>query len=145
MSLDPARPAGARQPDTVELLAQTAFTVMAVLTRLAADHDMSLTQLRVLGILRDRAPRLVELADFLGLEKSTMSGLVTRSERRGLVVRTPDPADARATVVTMTDAGHALSGRVLDELHASLDPMIAGLDREERAALGLLLARLAWS
>jgi hypothetical protein len=35
-----------------DALAQMSFTLMAVLTEVAAEHDLSLTQLRVLGILR---------------------------------------------------------------------------------------------
>ncbi len=48
-----------------DALAQSAFVVMGALTRIAAEHDLSLTQLRVFGILRDREPRMSELADFL--------------------------------------------------------------------------------
>ena len=68
----------------VDALAQAAFMTMAVLTKVAADNDLSLTQLRVLAILRDRRLRMTALADYLGLEKSTMTGLVNRAEKRGL-------------------------------------------------------------
>ncbi|MGY1962144.1 MarR family transcriptional regulator [Nocardia gipuzkoensis] len=64
---------------------------MAVLTRIGSEHDLSLTQLRLLGLLRDRRPRMTDLAAFLGLDKSTMSGLVERAERRGLVARGKSP------------------------------------------------------
>ena len=37
----------------IDALAQTAFTVMAVLNKVGAENDLSLTQLRVLGILRE--------------------------------------------------------------------------------------------
>jgi DNA-binding MarR family transcriptional regulator len=57
-----------------DALAQMSFTLMAVLTEVAAEHDLSLTQLRVLGILRDREPTMAELATFTGLERSTISG-----------------------------------------------------------------------
>ncbi len=50
-----------------DALAQAAFTTMAILNKLAAENDLSLTQLRVAGILRDRRLRMVELADYLGL------------------------------------------------------------------------------
>src|ERR1700727_693151 len=36
-----------------DALAQMSFTLMAVLTEVAAEHDLSLTQLRVLSILRE--------------------------------------------------------------------------------------------
>jgi hypothetical protein len=57
-----------------DALAQMSFTLMAVLTEVAAEHDLSLTQLRVLGILRDREPTMADLATFTGLERSTVSG-----------------------------------------------------------------------
>ena len=112
-----------RDEDRLDALVQTAFTVTAVLTRIGARHDLSLTQLRVLGILRDRTPRMAALADFLGLERSTMSGLINRAEQRGLVERGPDPEDARASVVRMTEDGQALAERVRTEVHDALRPL----------------------
>ena len=79
------------QDGLVDALVQAAFTVMAVLNKVGADNDLSLTQLRVLAILRDRRPRITVLADYLGLEKSTMTGLVDRAEKRGLLERAPNP------------------------------------------------------
>lgn len=45
-------------------MAQVSFTLMAVLTEVAAEYDLSLTQLRVLGILRDREPAMADLVTF---------------------------------------------------------------------------------
>src|ERR1700690_243453 len=84
-------------------LAQMSFTLMAVLTEVAALHDLSLTQLRVLGILRDREPTMADLATFTGLERSTISGLIDRATQRGLVVKTADPHDGRSVRVTLTE------------------------------------------
>ena len=75
-----------------DALAQMSFTLMAVLTEVAAEHDLSLTQLRVLGILRDREPTMADLATFTGLERSTISGLIDRAAQRGLVVKNRRPA-----------------------------------------------------
>ena len=71
----------------MDSLVQTSFTVVALLSRVAAEHDLSLTQLRVLAILRDRTPTMTELATHLGLERSSVSGLVDRGVRRGIVRR----------------------------------------------------------
>ena len=60
-------------------LVQVSFTVIALLSRVAAEHDLSLTQLRVLAILRDREPTMAELATHLGLERSSVSGLIDRA------------------------------------------------------------------
>lgn len=128
--------------DPVDVLAHAAFVVMAVLTRVAAQHDMSLTQLRVFGILRDHRPRMAELAEFLGLERSTMSGLIGRAEQRGIVRRVPNPDDARATDVVMTPAGHALAAVVQAQIRGELEPLIARLDPDERDALAGLLSHV---
>ena len=126
----------------VDALAQSAFVVMGALTRIAAEHDVSLTQMRVLGILRDRRPRMAELADFLGLEKSTMSGLVDRAEQRGLVARGKNADDGRAVDVYMTPAGLELAEQVHAEVRAALAPLTDRIDATERRALAGLLERM---
>ncbi len=138
-----APPKSTDSADPAELLAQVALTVTTVLTRLAAVHDMSLTQLRVLGILRDRTPRMTELADHLGLEKSTISGLIVRAERRGLVTRVPDADDARVTTVAMTEAGHVLAARIVEQVHHELRPLVDRLPAEEWRAILPALIHLA--
>src|SRR5687768_4655520 len=96
----------------VDALVRTTFQVAGVLTRIGAERDLSLTQLRVLGFLRDRRPRMTELAGFLGLDKSTLSGLIDRAERRGLVARGKNPQDRRVVDVFLTPAGLELAEQV---------------------------------
>ena len=90
----------------IDALLQTSFTTMAVLSKLAAENDLSLTQLRMLGILRDRRLKMSDLADFLGLDRSTISGLVDRTEKRGLLERRPHPLDGRSVEVALSAEGH---------------------------------------
>ena len=54
------------------------------------------------------------LADRMGVEAMTLSAFLDRLEARGLVSRTPDPADRRAKLVHLTGA----ADRVLDEVRA---------------------------
>ena len=62
----PTQPAmSADDQALIDALARTSFVVMAVLNRIGAEHDLSLTQLRVLAILRDRRGRMSDLADYL--------------------------------------------------------------------------------
>ncbi|SDZ10107.1 MarR family winged helix-turn-helix transcriptional regulator [Herbiconiux ginsengi] len=125
----------------IDGLAHSAFLTMGALTRIAADHDLSLTQLRVLAILRDRRLRMTDLADYLGLEKSTLSGLVSRAEARGLVGRAPDPSDKRAVEVFLTDDGLHLGARVTAEMTDQLAPLVSALRPAERRSLHELLAK----
>jgi DNA-binding MarR family transcriptional regulator len=119
----------------IDALAQVAYTVMAVLNRVGAEHDLSLTQLRVMGILRDRRLRITSLADYLGLEKSTMTGLVDRAEKRGLLARAPSATDGRAVEVFITPAGEALVGPVYGRVVELLTPMIEAIRPAERRQL----------
>ncbi|AEN08090.1 MULTISPECIES: MarR family transcriptional regulator [unclassified Streptomyces] len=123
----------------IDGLVRSAFQIMGVLTRIGAEHDLSLTQLRVLGILRDRRPRMSDLAAFLGLDKSTLSGLIDRAERRGLLARAANPDDKRVVDVLITDAGRELTGRLYEEVKDALAPATGRLDAAQRRQLTQLL------
>ena len=126
----------------VDTLVTASFVVMAVISRIGAAHDLSLSMVRMLGILRDRRPRMTELADYLGLEKQTMSGLVARAEKRGLVARVPNEDDARATDVVLTDEGARLLRQLRAEGRAALGPLVENLDASEQQLARDLLQRL---
>ena len=73
-------PKRAYQLSAADGLAQLSFLIQGALQRLAADYDVSMVQMRLLGILRDREPTMKELAALLGLDKSSTTGLVDRAE-----------------------------------------------------------------
>jgi DNA-binding MarR family transcriptional regulator len=141
----PQPPVPARQPDPdglVDALVQSAFVTMAVLTKVGADNDLSLTQLRVLAILRDRRLRMTALADYLGLEKSTMSGLVDRAEKRGLLARAPHAIDGRAVDVFLSPSGAELAERLYADIAHSLSASTDELSPTEQHRLQTLLVRM---
>ncbi|MGW4021296.1 MarR family winged helix-turn-helix transcriptional regulator [Streptomyces sp. NPDC005009] len=123
----------------VDALVRSTFQVVGVLTRIGAERDLSLTQLRVLGILRDRRPRMTELAAFLGLDKSTLSGLIDRAERRGLVARGKNPQDRRVVDVFLTPVGLEVAEQVYGEVRRALAPATERLDPQDRDRLVRLL------
>jgi DNA-binding MarR family transcriptional regulator len=129
----------------VDALVRNTFQVAGVLTRIGAERNLSLTQLRVLGILRDRRPRMTELAAFLGLDKSTLSGLIDRAERRGLVARGKNPQDRRVVDVFLTQAGLELAEQVYDEVRRALAPAADRIDPQERDQLVQLLHAVMYS
>ncbi len=123
-------------------LALTSFTVIALLSRTAAEHDMSLTQLRMMAILRDRTPTMAELASFLGLERSSVSGLIDRVARRGLVQRTTSRSDGRAVQVSLTADGHRLAAQVAAEVAGLIAPLTGALTPAEQKRLTGLLGKM---
>ncbi|MGD9961123.1 MarR family winged helix-turn-helix transcriptional regulator [Nocardioides sp.] len=69
--------------------------------------------IRVISLLDEHGPLGVgELARIDRCSQPTMSGAVNSLVQRGWVAKTPDPDDARATRVTMTEAGRTELSRV---------------------------------
>ena len=99
-------------------------------------RDMSRSAASALGNLRDLGPaRITELANLEGVTQPTMTTLVTRLERDGLVTRSPDPDDARAVRVGITDKGRESLTRMRNARAAVLDAALAELEPREREAL----------
>jgi MarR family transcriptional regulator, lower aerobic nicotinate degradation pathway regulator len=128
--------------DLRDSLVQVSFTVIAVLSRVAAEQDLSLTQLRMLGILRDREPMMAELATYLGLERSTVSGLIDRAVQRGLVQKSTDPVDGRSVRVSLTAQARRLESRIIAEIGELMAPLTDRLNTSERKRLTDLLAKV---
>ena len=64
--------------------------------------------------------KVVELGRKAGLEPSTMTGLLDRMERDGLVVRSPDPDDRRAQLIFLTEEGRRARVPVTDVVNHTL-------------------------
>ena len=130
------------RPELLDALGAVAFTVMGALTRLAAEHDLSLTQVRMLGILRDRRLTISELARALGLDRSSVSGLVDRTDKRGLVRREANTDDGRSVLVTVSRAGAEAVAVGAAELEQLVAPLTDALSPAEAKRLSLLLERM---
>lgn len=128
--------------ELADALVVSSFVTMAVINKIGAENDLSLSMIRVLGILWDRRPRMAELAKYLGLEKQTMSGLIARAEKRGLVARAPNKEDGRATDVFLTSDGVELVKQVRAQAQQALAPIIEGLSAPDQQLLQELLLRM---
>ena len=74
----------------------------------AGYDDITLAQGRIAARLGERGSRLTELADAAQVTKQTAGYLVDQLERAGYVERRPDPTDARARLVCLSDRGRAV-------------------------------------
>jgi MarR family transcriptional regulator, lower aerobic nicotinate degradation pathway regulator len=130
------------QLNPVDALAQASFLVQGTLERRAGEHGLSLIQTRLLGILRDRKPTMNELAQLLGIDKSSTSGLVDRAARRGMVKRLPSQVDRRSVRVSLTAEGRTLVQSVATAFDADIAAIVEPLDTEDQATLTTLLSRV---
>ncbi|WP_410842675.1 MarR family winged helix-turn-helix transcriptional regulator, partial [Paraburkholderia sp. BR14264] len=81
-------------------------------------------------------------ADHLGLERSTMTGLVARASAKGLLAREPNAEDARAVDVVMTPAGLEVARSLEAAMRDALLPLTTRLSVDDRRALRDLLERM---
>ncbi|HTX31760.1 MAG TPA: MarR family winged helix-turn-helix transcriptional regulator [Solirubrobacteraceae bacterium] len=135
-------PAYERQLSPVDGLAQLSFLIHRVLERRAGEHELSIIQTRLLGVLRDRQPTINELGKLLGLDKSSVSGLVERAERRGLVTRVPSPTDGRSVLVSLTDHGRSLVSEASSQFEADVSTLLNRLSLADRRELSRLISRM---
>jgi MarR family transcriptional regulator, lower aerobic nicotinate degradation pathway regulator len=135
-------PGDGPQLSTVDGLAQLSFLVQRTLERRAGEHDLSLIQTRLLGILRDREPTMNELARLLDLDKSSVTGLVDRAERRGLVRRTPSSEDRRSVTVSLTPEGRSLVSQAAADFGGDVAAMLGPLSAVDQTLLSALISRV---
>ncbi|MEV4149255.1 MarR family transcriptional regulator [Amycolatopsis sp. NPDC049691] len=107
-------------------------------------HGLTMWQYVVLSALSTgaAASQLV-LAQQIHYDKTRLIALLDGLEAAGLVTRAPDPADRRARVVRLTEAGISRHAAVRAAIRELEERMLAGLSAEERRALRAGLAHLA--
>lgn len=109
-----------------------------------APHGLNLRSFAVLATIAAGAARSqLEIAQGVGLDKTTLVSAIDDLERRGLVQRRPDPDDRRARIVAVTAEGEALLSDASTVVRATEARMFAGMACEEaervKAALVALL------
>jgi DNA-binding MarR family transcriptional regulator len=102
---------------------------------LIPSESVSLTAGSTLGLLlRSGALRLTALAEREAVSQPAMTGLVSRLQAAGLVVRRADPSDGRAVLVELTVAGRALIEDRRARRAAEMEGLLDLLDPGERAS-----------
>lgn len=123
-------------------LVRTAFLVNAVYTASAREFGVTAQQGQLLCVLMTQPYGMSELGTTLGLAKSSLSGLVDRTERIGLVRRESDPADTRAVRVSLTDEGSELAEAFYTETCRRIALLPKGFSAGSLDTLSELLGRI---
>ena len=105
------------------------------LTRIAAletRNEAPAAQWRTLSILQTEGPRrLGELAAMSRVTQPGMTRLVGQLADAGLIARESDPADSRASIIKITDAGARAIAAWRVQLRDALEPHFADLDEDD--------------
>jgi DNA-binding MarR family transcriptional regulator len=118
------------------------------LSRRLRKHDLAgLTpsQLSTLSYVGKSGPvRLGDLAAAERIAPSTLTRVVNVLEERGYLRRQPAPDDARAFLVTVTEAGLSVLERIREEGTRMLADILQTLPPDELATLEAALPALEW-
>lgn len=92
-------------------------------------------------VLRHRDERLTagDLMAQLGLSQSTVAGILKRLEKKSLLIRQTDEADARKSVILLTEEGLALEGGLKKVAAQTETILLQGMTDTEQAELNRLL------
>jgi DNA-binding MarR family transcriptional regulator len=130
------------QIGVVAALVRSSFLVNAVYAGSGREHGLTPQQGQLLCVLMARPYGMSELGAMLGLAKSSLTGLVDRTERNGLVQREPDPQDTRAVRVALTPRGSRLAAEFYAATCRRIEKLTTGLSAAGRDMLADLLGRI---
>lgn len=99
-------------------------------------------QAHLLCVLLMGPQGMTDLSGILGIERSTLTNMVDRLERRTLVARIAHPTDRRACQIELTDAGRALADEAHEAVTARIGQLTATLPAGTRATLTATLQKL---
>jgi MarR family transcriptional regulator, organic hydroperoxide resistance regulator len=101
-----------------------------------APYRLSIAMWRVVVVLASKgSQRQIDLAGLTSIEVSTLSRIVTRLMRMGVVTRTRSASSTREVVVKLTAKGNAQVARLIPVARQYEAAAIAGLRPEELAIL----------
>jgi len=132
-------------PDTglPEALVDLGHHVLHLFADAGRGHKLSQQQVElVCAVIVRGSVGMSELGTLLHVEKSNLSNLVDRLEQRGLVVRTRDPNDRRATHVALTDQGTTVAMTIYDDVTAHLRALLHQVPARDQRHLATIARKI---
>ncbi len=125
--------------DTTDILIKIRKIVRSVdieSKKIQKEYGVSIPQVLCLSFLHE-SPNYQstqgEIRTFLNLNSSTVSGIINRLEKKGLLARLPKSGDKRVVKIALTSAGDKLLSTVPSLLHEQLSDRLQNLDDKELA------------
>ncbi|MCK9879048.1 MarR family winged helix-turn-helix transcriptional regulator [Frankia sp. Ag45/Mut15] len=123
-------------------LVRLSYLVNSIYADVCARHGLSVAQAQLMCVLKDQSRGMGEISAMLRLDKSSVTGLVERVERRGCLTRAMSATDRRAITVSLTPAGKELTDAFYDEVSERLTDLAAhapARDRDHLTRIATLL------
>jgi DNA-binding MarR family transcriptional regulator len=109
----------------------------------AATGGLSHGLLSAMAVIANRGPlRLTDLAQLEGVSAPSMTRTVAELEARGYTVRSPDPDDGRAVLISAAEAGTAAILDARTTRAQLVSELLATLDQTDAVAIAAALPAL---
>ncbi|MBF8194408.1 MarR family transcriptional regulator [Nonomuraea sp. K274] len=125
-----------------DALVRLAHLVQQVFAEVSREHDLTPQQAQLLCLLMRGPVGMTELTRSLHLEKSSLTGLVDRAEKRGLVARCRDSRDRRACRIALTCDGARVAVLAHEGVTERLEALMGELPEEHRDLLTTAISGL---
>ena len=132
-------------PDVADLFLAASRTMRLRWRESLAPYTVTPHQTRVLSLLGKHGEpglRNSALAAQLHIAPRSTTEVVDQLAAKSLVTRSPDPADRRASLISLSPAGRELLAELRTLRQRNMNGFFAALDESDRAELARILARL---
>jgi DNA-binding MarR family transcriptional regulator len=125
----------ARDSDLASALVQTMHRLQDLHAETSRPLGLTPQQAHLLCVLITGPLGMTELSRILSIERSSLTSMVDRLERRDLVARVANPADRRACRIELTPAGKDLAHQCHDAVVDRIQVLTADLPASTRTTL----------
>ena len=106
-------------------------------------HKISNEQFMILELLYSKGPHPVQkISEIFSIPSGSITYVVDKLEKKGLVERQPSPNDRRASNVVLTEEGTVLFDKVFPEHIATISQNLSFISNDEKEQLIYLLKRI---
>jgi MarR family transcriptional regulator, organic hydroperoxide resistance regulator len=111
--------------------------------REAGMGELGVSHMEIVGVLTRREKiQMKDLVDLIGKDKSTITALVKKLVRLGLVRKSADPGDSRISFISLTAKGRGLEPAILRISARLKSRAYRGLSGKDKGDLMRLLAKI---
>lgn len=123
-------------------LVRLSFLVQSVYSEVCQEFDLTPQQAQLLCVLADSGSNMANLGQKLGLEKSSITGLVDRVEKKGLLRRTQSSEDGRSVTVELTKSGTKIASAFHAKTTSRLNETVSCMPADVRRTFASIAGRI---
>ncbi|MFI7038302.1 MarR family winged helix-turn-helix transcriptional regulator [Microbispora rosea] len=132
------------RPDLAAMAAPLTRALMAAETPILREHGLSMWAYAVLLRLDERPMRTqAALAESIGADKTRIISVLDDLQRRGLIERSPDPADRRVRLLSITPEGRRLRDAAQAGIRRMEERLLSRLSDDDKEAFVRVLRVLS--